>query len=104
MAAMAVEVDEISNLVVVDRITTKEEEVEVEAQTSTIHQLYLTANNRFTAYALITLETGHAALVILAGCSHQSRLSSQVLQIKMDQHLLRTDVLINTETDIKIIT
>ena len=73
---MAVEVDE--TLVVVDRITTKEEEVEVEveAQTSTIHQLYLTVNNRFTASALIMLETGHAALVILAGCPHQSRLSS----------------------------
>lgn len=76
MAAMAVEVDETSNLVVVDRITTKEEEAAVEAQTSTIHQLYLTVNNRFTAYALITLEMGHAALVILAGCPHQSRLSS----------------------------
>jgi predicted aconitase len=74
VAAMAVEVDE--TLVVVDRITTKEEEAEVEAQTSTIHQLYLTVNNRFTAFALITLETGHAALVILAGCPHQSRLSS----------------------------
>jgi hypothetical protein len=78
VAAMAVEVDE--TLVVVDRITTKEEEeeaeAEAEAQTSTIHQLYLTVNNRFTAFALITLETGHAALVILAGCPHQSRLSS----------------------------
>ena len=73
---MAVEVDE--TLVVVDRITTKEEEAgaEAEAQTSTIHQLYLTVNNRFTASALITLEMGHAALVILAGCPHQSRLSS----------------------------
>jgi predicted HAD superfamily phosphohydrolase YqeG len=74
VAAMAVEVDE--TLVVVDRITTKEEVAEVEAQTSTIHQLYLTVNNRFTASALITLETGHAALVILAGCPHQSRFSS----------------------------
>jgi predicted HAD superfamily phosphohydrolase YqeG len=73
VAAMAVEVDE--TLVVVDR-TTKEEEVEVEAQTSTIHQLSLTVNSRFTASALIMLETGHAALVILAGCPHQSRLSS----------------------------
>lgn len=74
MAAMAVEDDE--TLVVVDRITTKEEEAEAEAQTSTIHQLYLTVNNRFTASALITLETGHAALATLAGCPHQSRLSS----------------------------
>lgn len=73
VAATAVEVGETSNLVVVDQMATKEEEVG--ALISTIHQQYQTESNRCMVSAFITQEMGSAVLVILAGCRYHNLLA-----------------------------